>query len=77
MSFESILLWSLAIGTAIGAALLVVALRGAEPSAIARATALGQYVAALEAADRGTLSSAQAEAIASHPAAAWVEYATL
>jgi soluble lytic murein transglycosylase len=33
--------------------------------------------AALEAADRGTLSSAQAEAIASHPAAAWVEYATL
>jgi tetratricopeptide (TPR) repeat protein len=51
MSFEGILLWSIAIGTAIGAALLVVALRGAEPSAIARATALGQYTAALEAAE--------------------------
>ncbi len=42
MSFEGILLWSLGIGAAIGAGLLVVALRGAEPSAIARATALGQ-----------------------------------
>jgi tetratricopeptide (TPR) repeat protein len=50
MSFEGILLWSLAIGAAIGAGLLVVALRGAEPSAIARATALGQFAAALEAA---------------------------
>ena len=51
MSFEGILLWSLVIGAAIGAGLLVVALRGAEPSAIARATALGQFVAALEAAE--------------------------
>ena len=33
--------------------------------------------AAIEAADRGTLSTAQSEAIASHPAAAWVEYAAL
>jgi hypothetical protein len=52
MSFESVLIWSLAIGAAIGAGLLVVALRGAEPSAIARATALGQYLAAMEAAAR-------------------------
>ncbi|UHQ20619.1 lytic transglycosylase domain-containing protein [Lysobacter sp. KIS68-7] len=33
--------------------------------------------AAIEAADRGTLSTAQSEAIATHPAAAWVEYAAL
>jgi tetratricopeptide (TPR) repeat protein len=52
MSFEGILLWSLAIGGAIGAVLLVVALRGAEPSAIARATALGRFIEALDAADR-------------------------
>jgi hypothetical protein len=52
MSFEGILIWSLAIGAAIGAGLLVVALRGGEPSAIARATALGQFTAALEAAAR-------------------------
>jgi tetratricopeptide (TPR) repeat protein len=50
MSFETFLIWSLAIGAAIGAGLLIVALRGAEPSAIARATASGQFTAALEAA---------------------------
>jgi hypothetical protein len=50
MTFENILLWSLAIGVAIGGALLVLALRGGEPSAIARASAQGQFIAALEAA---------------------------
>jgi tetratricopeptide (TPR) repeat protein len=52
MSFETILLWSLVIGGAIAAGMLVVALRGGEPSAIARATATGSFAAALEAADR-------------------------
>jgi hypothetical protein len=52
MSFETFLIWSLALGAAIGAGLLVVALRGAEPSVIARATALGQFTAALDAAAR-------------------------
>ena len=50
MTFESILLWTLGIGAAIGVALLVIALRGGEPSAIARATAAGSFVAALDAA---------------------------
>jgi len=52
MSFEAILLWSLALGAAMGGVLLVVALRGAQPSAIARSTELGQFAAALEAAER-------------------------
>jgi tetratricopeptide (TPR) repeat protein len=50
MTFESLLLWTLGIGGAIGTALLVIALRGGQPSAIARAAAIGQFGAALEAA---------------------------
>jgi hypothetical protein len=50
MTFESILLWTIGIGAVAGAALLVIALRGREPSAIARAAAIGQFGAAFEAA---------------------------
>jgi chorismate mutase len=50
MSFEGILMWSLAIGAAIAAGMLVVALRGSAPSEIARAAAEGRFVAAVEAA---------------------------
>jgi hypothetical protein len=50
MSFENILLWSVGIGAVMAAGLLVIALRGGEPSAIARAAAAGQFGAALEAA---------------------------
>jgi hypothetical protein len=52
MSFEGVLLWSLAIGAAIGAGMLAVALRGGPASEIAQATAEGRFVAALEAAER-------------------------
>jgi hypothetical protein len=52
MSFESILIWSLAIGVALLVAILVVALRGAPASAMALDAAAGRFGAALEAARR-------------------------
>jgi hypothetical protein len=52
MSFETILIWTLAIGVAILTAILVVALRGAPASEIALASAAGRFVQALAAARR-------------------------
>jgi tetratricopeptide (TPR) repeat protein len=50
MSFEGILMWTLAIAAALGGGMLVVALRGAVASEIALAAAAGRYADALEAA---------------------------
>lgn len=50
MSFEAILLWGLAVGAAIAAVLLAVALYGAPVSELARAAAEGRFADALAAA---------------------------
>ncbi|HVR29759.1 MAG TPA: hypothetical protein VMS86_09530 [Thermoanaerobaculia bacterium] len=52
MSFEGILLWALVIAAGVAAAMLVVALRGAPASEIARAAAAGRFADALDAARR-------------------------
>ena len=52
MSFEGILLWALAIGVGVVAAMLAVALRGAPASEMARAAAEGRFADALDAAHR-------------------------